>query len=102
MSDGVYDKYRVVKTEDLEGLRLRITDIETWAADIRNAVATVDWIEDHAIDTFVFVLRPDRDYHARVALFAYAASVDGHNPQLASDLFEALQLMETPTSLVPD
>lgn len=93
MDEGLYDKYRVIK-----------------AADLRHGVpkATYDWVEEHAISpndegmSFLFVLRPDRDYHARVALFAYAASVDAHNPKLAEELFEALSLMDSPTSLVPD
>ena len=33
-----------------------------------------------------FVLRYDRDPHARVALLAYAASCEGENPSLAADL----------------
>jgi hypothetical protein len=37
-----------------------------------------------------FVLRYDRDPHARVALLAYADSVKGENPQLAADLYREL------------
>lgn len=39
-----------------------------------------------------FVLRPDRDPHARKALTAYMTSVAGENPALANDL--AVWLME--------
>ncbi len=41
-------------------------------------------------DAWLFVLRYDRDPHARVALRAYAESCRGENPVLADDLLAAL------------
>lgn len=82
--EGVYDKYRVIKVADIidAGMDIQI-----------NAIA---------ITEFVFVLRPDRDYHARVALTTYAMSVSAYNPALSKDLFDALELMDAPTNMEPD
>ncbi len=41
---------------------------------------------------FVFVLVPESDYHARVAIAAYAASVERDRPALASDLMDVLAM----------
>lgn len=110
--DGLYDKYRVIKTEDLD-LLSKIAEDELETQEVRDyAVQTIKWIEMFAIDgmrdqgahgtQFVFPLRPDKDFHARVALFAYAASVEPHNEPLAHDLFEALGLMDPPSNMEPD
>lgn len=37
-----------------------------------------------------FVLRYDKDPHARRALREYAKSVEGENPQLAADIYDEL------------
>jgi hypothetical protein len=42
------------------------------------------------VSEFRFVLVPGHDPHAVVALRAYADSVEGENPQLASELRERL------------
>lgn len=42
-----------------------------------------------------FVLRPDRDYAARVALQVYADAVEANNSDLADDLRKWLSLMES-------
>lgn len=83
-AEGMYDKYRVIKTSDLSDI------------DMREKINSI------AIDSFVFVLRPDQDYHARVALAAYAASVVAYNTQLAGDLNDALELMAIPLNMEPD
>lgn len=45
----------------------------------------------HELEGFYFVLRPDRDRAARVALAAYAAAVQDQKPQLSSDLWLLLE-----------
>lgn len=42
-------------------------------------------------DAEYFVLRYDKDPHARKALAAYAASVEADNKQLAQDIFDELE-----------
>jgi hypothetical protein len=117
MHDGLYDKYRVIKTADLDDLA-RIAEghgermAEMGIHEPNIGVEIVKWVEAASISgmtdegvngtSMVFVLRPDHDYHARVALSAYAASVVAYNPQLADDLNQALDLMEVPSSMVPD
>ncbi len=44
------------------------------------------WFEMEQPGGFLFVLKPDSDQHARVALAAYAESVRPSDPSLASDL----------------
>lgn len=83
-AEGMYDKYRVIKVSDLHDV------------DMREKVNSI------AIDDFVFVLRPDRDYHARVALAAYTESVSAYNKELAEDLRGVLELMDPPTRMEPD
>lgn len=43
------------------------------------------------VQDFCFVLRPERDAHARLALATYAAACQGDNPDLAADLYEWLR-----------
>lgn len=113
---GLYDKYRVIKTEDLSEMarlaeRLSNIDDPETKMDSIAAAAIVRWVEGHSLSgsvhdenlgSLVFVLRPDHDYHARVALYAYAASVQSYNDDLAMDLFGALDLMNVPTKMEPD
>lgn len=107
--DGLYDKYRVIKTDDLD----QLAKLAEQSGQIgKYAAETVKWVEmvsisgmnDQGIDgsQFVFVLRPDKDYHALVALNCYAASVAGYNKELSEDIFQAIDLMEAPTNMVPD
>lgn len=56
MIEGLYPKYTVVKTETGETV------------------------------SGVFVLKPEKDIHARIALLAYSQSVQFENPTLAQDL----------------
>lgn len=110
--DGLYDKYRVIKTEDLD-LLSKIAEDGKETQEVRDyAVQTLKWIEMFAISgmndqgldgsQFVFVLRPDKDYHAWVALQTYAASVFAHNPVLCEDILQAIGLMNVPTNMEPD
>lgn len=91
MAAGMYDKYRVVRTDDLDA---EIT--------LHGAFSLKDAISALELDGFVFVLRPDHDYHARVALAAYTESVRAYNKELAEDLHDALELMDPPTRMEPD
>lgn len=86
--DGLYEKYIVFKVADLtgeDGMTLHTKDLGV-----------------EPIDGFVFVLRVDQDYHARVALAAYAESVYMYNPELAEDLRDALRLMDPAPRTIPD
>lgn len=114
--DGLYDKYRVIKTEDLDALAKLAEGVgsDMGATEIsKQATETIKWIEMVSISgmndkgffdgrQFVFVLRPDRDYHAWVALQTYAASVYAHNPVLCEDILQAIGLMAVPTNMEPD
>lgn len=111
-NDGLYDKYRVIKTEDLDRLAKLAEDISQPPHIVDYAVETVKWVEAVAISgtttggadgtQFVFVLRPDKDYHAWVALQTYAASVFAHNSELSEDILQAIGLMNVPTNMEPD
>lgn len=46
--------------------------------------------DGNEVQAWTFVLKPDTDYHARVALAAYAASCRRDDPDLASFLNEVL------------
>ena len=50
------------------------------------------WFEMEQPKGFLFVLKPDTDQHARVALAAYAESVRPSNPRLAEDLDGVLEI----------
>lgn len=74
---GVYPKYLVFKHPDFYPDVVAATAWEDEASSSVNL---------EQIEEFVFVLRPDRDYHARVALAAYMESVRGYDSSLAEDL----------------
>lgn len=81
--DGLYDKYRVFREpEDTDEHPVGMDAYYT------NSQGREDRMEE--VREFVFVLKPDSDHHARVALAAYAASVQLDKPQLAMDLREVL------------
>ena len=50
------------------------------------------WADLEQPKGFLFVLKPDTDQHARVALSAYAESVRPSNPKLAEDLDGVLEI----------
>lgn len=69
MNDGlVEDKYRVYK----------ITAIDD------------NFEQVDPVDAFTFVLKPNNDHHARVAIAAYAASCAIDKPLLSADLYDLL------------
>lgn len=52
------------------------------------------WLDMQEVSSFVFVLRPDRDVHARVALAAYIESAKQDYPRLSEELRHVLEVME--------
>lgn len=70
VDDGLVDKYRVFRI------------MEEPTHDSQGAM--------EAVESFVFVLKPNHDHHARVALSAYAASCAIDKPQLSKDLYDLL------------
>lgn len=87
---GLYDKYRVFR-EPKEAAYHPVEVKATWHNEehfdqySKDAVIPLEEVE-----SFVFVLKPDTDPHARVALATYAASVRPTDPQLAADLDQIL------------
>lgn len=81
--DGLYDKYRVFREPD--NVEEHPVGMDAYYT---NSQGREDRLEE--VREFVFVLKPDSDHHARVALAAYAASVEIDKPQLAQDLKEVL------------
>jgi hypothetical protein len=49
---------------------------------------------EEVTESFVFVLKPDSDHHARVALAAYAESVSLTKPRLGNDLRMVLATLD--------
>jgi len=92
---GLYAKYVVFKSSDLR-------DVTTQDQDPVWGDLFTDDLGITPIDDFVFVLRPDRDYHARVALAAYIESVWVDFPELAEDLRGALAVLPIPKRGAPD
>ncbi len=74
--EGIYPKYLVFKHPDY------IPEvISAWSEGEDQGTQRLILVED-----FVFVLKPNTDQHARVAIAAYAESVGIENPGLADDL----------------
>lgn len=90
------DKYLVIKAADLDSLGKRLGVSDEHVKKVRG------WIDDLMLDSFIFVLRPDRDFHARPAIAAYAESVRPYDPTLADDLQQALSVMDLPEVKGPD
>ena len=82
---GIYPKYVVFKHPEFP------TNLVIGHAE--NPEGTP--IEMEEVTDFTFTLRPSKDYHARVAMAAYAESVRHWNEQLAEDLYEALSLAQS-------
>lgn len=93
--DELYAKYRVFR-EPLESSEHPVQLIEgpTFLLDTIEFGRVSVYLNE--VEEFTFVLKPDTDQHARVALAAYAESVRPFKPQLAKDLTEALELIEAP------
>jgi hypothetical protein len=84
--DGLYNKYRVFR--EPENVEEHPTDLEAIYQDSDGATRFSEEVRE-----FVFVLKPDSDRHARIAIAAYAESVDLEKPQLAEDLREILRVL---------
>lgn len=83
--DGLTDKYHVFRAPpSIEpGLKVRASYSGEY-----NGVSMTGALRE--IGSFTFVLKPNNDHHARVALAAYAASCSITKPQLARELREML------------
>lgn len=83
---GIYPKYVVFKHPKQE---VEHFQAKAWIPQpgYENAwdIPTLELVDD-----FVFVLKPIKDKHARIAMAAYAESVKEEKPQLAKDLYEIL------------
>lgn len=77
---GMFHKYVVLKTEDMD---VGITATEE-PGEVRFTISNP--VED------AFVLRPSKDFHARVALAAYIESVRLYDEHLADDMEQFLAL----------
>lgn len=94
--DGLYEKYRVFKepTRDSQGNEPAehpvSLDPPLWRTSIPEDEHFVILEELGEVQSFTFVLKPDNDPHARVAIAAYAWSVKDEKPALFRDLMEVL------------
>lgn len=90
MEDGLYEKYRVFREPELSYNHGHPVPLfgPHFVPD-----ETGDPIELEEVQSFLFVLKPDSDPHARVALAAYAESVHNEKPHLAADLWATLNEM---------
>ncbi len=98
--DGLYDKYRIFKEpQDDGGLAHPVPIYGPY--QVPPSINPNNYIEGEAlsigfrspleeVQDFVFVLKPDHDRHARVALAAYAWSCMDEKPALAEDLLQVL------------
>lgn len=81
--DGLYSKYRVIR--EPENVEEHPVKMDFMYQDEDGATRFAEEVDD-----FVFVLKPETDFHARVAIAAYAASVSREKPILARDLLEVM------------
>lgn len=94
--DGLYFKYRVFKEPD--DVYTHPTSMMASYTSIKEGLMPSGYTSikegrtslAEEVSSFVFVLKPDTDHHARVALAAYAKSVAVEKPRLHSDLMEIL------------
>ena len=84
---GLYPKYIVYRWPD-DPLDIEPEIRAVYMADVQIGPEGPGeiWSEMEQVKGFLFVLKPDTDQHARVALAAYAESVRPTDPTLASDL----------------
>jgi hypothetical protein len=85
MKDSLYEKYRVFKEPD--NVKSHPTPILATYEDHHRKIKDVEEIEE-----FVFVLKPNTDEHALLALKVYAELVERDFPHLAEDLRLALSV----------
>lgn len=87
--EGLIDKYRVF--HDLDVGDERGVEMDARFLPRNSPTAFVKAIE---VKSFVFVLKPNNDHHARVAIAAYAASCAIDKPALSADLYDLLSQNE--------
>lgn len=95
--DMLYEKYRVFHNPDpndyasvigSSGVKIRA---EFFAGnDTEKMHGGEIWLPLEEVEGFAFVLKPETDHHARVALAAYMASCANEFPQLSDDLKDIL------------
>lgn len=78
--DDLYTKYRVFREPDNVSTHPVPMIAQYYEKDQRGTTVAQE------VEEFVFVLKPDTDPAARIALLTYAASVAMTKPQLANDL----------------
>lgn len=96
--DGLYFKYRVFKEPDRDSqgnpphTHPVNIDPPTWKSTYQNREGEVVHLVEELgeVEEFIFPLKPDTDHHARVAMAAYAASIQEEKPLLAQDLWVLL------------
>lgn len=97
--DRLYDKYRLFyePTEDTpDGHPVRVMANYFVRVDLPSGYqdgAGEIWHPLQEVEGFYFVLRPESDEHARVALAAYAQSCQKDYPRLSEDLYDVLDSM---------
>ena len=87
VEDGLYEKYRVFK--EPENAPQHPVPVVTSFYDFEGAKQELEEVEG-----FIFPLKPDTDPHARVALAAYAWSIQSEKPFLSADLLGVLSEYE--------
>lgn len=86
--DEYYDKYRVFREPDHDRLQHdKLNPVPFHAEFMAEETSEYEvWEDAQEIEGFFFVLRPEKDHHARVALAAYIASCKEELPNLSADL----------------
>lgn len=91
-SQGIYPKYLVFDHPPFEPDSIYADAVAEEISETFRLTLVEDW---------VFVLKPKKDYHARVALAAYAESVRHWNSKLADDLDVVLAVEWDETEMEP-
>lgn len=91
--DELYVKYRVFREPDHLTLKHdKLDPVPMHASFLTEENKEFEvWDEAEEIDGLFFVLRPETDHHARVALAAYIQSCYEEFPKLSADLDGMLQ-----------
>lgn len=86
--DELYEKYRVFREPDHGRLQHDKLDPVPFHAEFLTEEDGEYEVWEYAeeVEGFFFVLRPESDHHARVALAAYMASCKEEFPNLSADL----------------
>lgn len=92
---GLYSKYRVFREPQEDDARNPVTEhpVHLHPPSFDTPTKDPKWMMStplEEVEGFVFVLKPDNDPHARVAIAAYAWSVKGEDPALWGDLMNVL------------